>query len=446
MKRDDFTQKVSRTVERFGMDVSRPLTLVSGGPDSVALLRVLLELGSGVRVLHLDHGLRGGESRGDAGFVRDLCKDLGLPLEVRSLDLDPGGNLQERARDERYRVAAEVASTDGCSSLAVGHNADDVAETVLMNLARGAGLRGMSGIPPVSGAVVRPLIERPRAEILAYLASLDQPFRTDSTNLTGKYTRNRFRLGVMPLLEELYPGAARNLGRTATLAARDLATLEGLASEAVEDRDREVVVRRAELPHPGLLSHALRAAYSRLVPQGRPFDRGRVEDISRLLRKDAGTRTLDLPGGVTVAVRNGEEVAFYPKNAGGDESSGGEVVSLSPGDFEFGGWEVRVEEVDSFDRVDAARRGVVYLDAGGGPYRVRLAREGDTIRPLGLGGTKKVFRAMMDRRVPRDLRSKTPVVVDREGAVAWVFGGESDERGKVAQTTRKILRVEARKV
>src|SRR5215211_2625466 len=189
MKPEDFPGAVRRTAERYGMDLSRPLALISSGPDSVALLRALVALGTGPVVLHVDHGLRGEESRADAEFVRDLCE-----------------NLQERARDERYRLAGEVADGLGLRTIAAGHTADDVAETVLMNLARGAGLRGLSGIPPVRGRLVRPLIERTRQEVLEYLESLDQPYRTDPTNLTGKYARNRVRLEILPLLEELNPG------------------------------------------------------------------------------------------------------------------------------------------------------------------------------------------------------------------------------------------------
>src|SRR5215216_4134153 len=208
-----FPEKVHRTAKSYGMDLRRPLALVSGGPDSVALLRVILALGGEPVVLHVDHGLRGEESRGDAEFVRDLCVRLGVHCEVRRLGLDGSSNLQERARDERYRLAEEVAVRLGLRAVATGHTADDVAETVLMNLARGTGLRGLAGIPPVRGRIERPLIGRTRQEILNYLNEIDQPYRTDPTNLTGKYARNRVRLEVLPVLEELYPGAAGNIAR-----------------------------------------------------------------------------------------------------------------------------------------------------------------------------------------------------------------------------------------
>src|SRR5215203_2206801 len=145
--------KVLLTVERFGMDLRRPLVLVSGGPDSVALLRIVVGLSGEPVVLHVDHGLRGEESREDAELVRELSRGLGVPCEVRQLEIDGGSNLQERAREERYRLAEEVAAGMGLGVVATGHIDDDVAETVLLNLARGAGLRGIAGIPPVRGKV-----------------------------------------------------------------------------------------------------------------------------------------------------------------------------------------------------------------------------------------------------------------------------------------------------
>ena len=438
----DFLKAVRRTAERYGMDLSRPLALVSGGPDSVALLRVLVELGGEPAVLHVDHGLRGEESREDAGFVCDLCEKLGVRCEVRSIRLEEGSSLQERARDERYRVAVEVADELGLRVIAVGHTADDVAETILMNLARGAGLRGLSGIPPVRDRVVRPLIERTRREVLEYLAGLEQPYRTDPTNLTGKYARNRVRLEVLPVLEELYPGAARNLARGAGLAREDLEVLEDLAGEIIERRGVEVVLHLGGLSRlrPALRRYALRRAYSMLLPEAPPLGSVLVEAV--LGSVGEGTRTLDLPGGVVASARAGEEISLYPRSkpfAGEEALSVGETTL-------FAGWSISAREVSRYEPGEASRPEVAYLDASMGPYRVRMVREGDTIRPLGLGGTKKVLRAMMDRKVPKDLRRRTPVVVDGRGRVAWIFLGELGEEFTVDETTQKMLRVEVEKI
>ncbi|TCJ16227.1 tRNA lysidine(34) synthetase TilS [Rubrobacter taiwanensis] len=428
--------KVSRTAARYGMDLSRPLALVSGGPDSVALLRALVELEAEPVVLHVEHGLRGAESEADAEFVRELCGRLGVRFELRRLRFESKANLQAVARRERYLLAEEIADSHGCAAIATGHTADDVAETVLLNLARGAGLRGMGGIPPVRGRVVRPLIECSRAEVLAYLGELGQTYRTDSSNLEAEYARNRVRLEVLPVLEELHPGAGANLARAAALAREDLEALEELAAGLVRERGEEVVleVRRLEEVPPALRRHAVRRAYRTL--SGDPLPARIVAELLELVREREGTRVRDLPGGVVAAVRYGEELVLYRRR-----EEGRDAVELRPGEFFYAGWRVKVSEAD-FDSEDARRSEVAYLDAGLGPYRVRLAREGDQIRPLGLGGRKRVFRAMMDRRVPRDRRGRTPVVVDGTGRVAWIFGGELGEEFRVTPRTRRALRLE----
>ncbi|MGH3085911.1 MAG: tRNA lysidine(34) synthetase TilS, partial [Rubrobacteraceae bacterium] len=425
MKPREFARSVRETSSLYGMDLSRPLVLVSGGPDSVALLRVISDLGYEPAALHANFNLRGEESDADAEFVRKLCKDLDVRREFRSVHLANSSNLQERAREERYRLAERMADELDSSAIAVGHTADDVAETVLMNLSRGSGLRGLSGIPPKRGRIVRPLIERSRRDILDYLDSLEQPYRTDSTNLTGKYARNRLRLEVLPLLEEMYPGAARNLARAANLAREDLEALEGIASGAVERRGGETVLllERLEKFHPALLRHGVRKGYEGAAPEAPPLGSSLVREILDIARKKHGARTLDLPGGVVAAARFGREVAFYRIS----ELEAGEKI-LSMGETSFAGWSISVREGSHFDSKDAARPNVAYLDAKKGPYRVRLIREGDTIRPLGLGGTKKVLRAMMDRKVPKDVRRKTPVLVDGGDRVVWVFWGELDEK------------------
>ena len=441
MEPADFLGAVRRTTERYGMDLSRPLALVSGGPDSVALLRALVGLGGEPVVLHVDHGLRGEESRADARFVRELCDRLNVRCEVEGLRLEEGPNLQARARDERYRLAEEVADGQGLRTIAVGHTADDVAETVLMNLARGTGLRGLAGIPPVRGRLVRPLIGRTRREILEYLARLDQPYRTDPTNLTGKYARNRVRLEVLPVLEELYPGAARNLARGAALAREDLEVLEDLAAGVIQMRGEEIVLPlggRSGL-HPALRRYAVRRAYSVLLPDAPPLGSALVEAVLGLAGE--GTRTLDLPGDVVASARAGEEISLYQR----PEPLAGEAELLA-GETLFAGWRISAREVSRYEPGDASRPEVAYLDAARGPYRVRLAREGDTIRPLGLGGTKKVLRAMMDRKVPKDLRRRMPVVVDARGEVAWIPLGELGEGSKVDEATERMLRLEVEKV
>ncbi len=434
-----FESKIASTVERYGMDLSRPLAMVSGGPDSVAMLRAMAALGGRPAVLHVDYGLRGEESREDAEFVRRLCEELGLVFEVSTLRLAEGASLQERARGERYEMASDFALRLGATAIATGHTADDVAGTVLMNLARGAGTRGLAGIPPVRGKVVRPLMEVGRAEILQYLAAIGQGYRTDPTNALPKYSRNRVRNEVLPALETLYPGSGSNIARAAGLLRQDLEALESLAADSLHVRGEELIVpSEAELHH-ALRRHALRLAYSRLAPSEPSLDSALVESVLGL--KGGGTRTIALPAGVVAAVRYSGEVSLYERR----ELPRDETLEVRPGEMELAGWVVEAREEDAPGELpeDSALPEVCYLDAELGPYALRLVREGDEVRPLGLGGSKKVLRAMMDRKVPRDLRRRTPVVVDGSGRVAWVVGGEVGEEFAVADGTRRVVRLRA---
>lgn len=193
------------------------LVAVSGGPDSVALLSILHQLAPAwnfsLTVVHCNYGLRGAESDGDASFVAALCRRLELPCHIRRLTVDRGGtgessSLQARAREARYRLFRDVVAELGADRVALGHTADDQAETVLLRMLRGAGLRGLAGMPHIRESLfVRPLLSRSRQEILAYLQAVGLSYRTDSSNAKSIYLRNRVRHELLPVMQSLAPAA-----------------------------------------------------------------------------------------------------------------------------------------------------------------------------------------------------------------------------------------------
>ena len=199
---------------------------VSGGADSVALLMALHNSPTGgLIVAHLNHGLRGAESDADEQFVRELSRELNRPCRVARVDLAreaPGENLEAAARAARYRWFAELAAEVGGGWIATGHHADDQAETVLHRLMRGAGLQGLRGIAPIrhDGAVpvLRPLLTVPRKELLEFLAEHRQAYRTDSSNADPRFTRNRIRQELLPLMTSFNADVVTALGRTAVQA------------------------------------------------------------------------------------------------------------------------------------------------------------------------------------------------------------------------------------
>lgn len=249
--KDDFVSKVRFAVAEHSMlrGESRVCAALSGGADSVSLLRSLCELsgelGAEITACHLNHGLRGEESDADERFCRDLCERLGVPFYSKKIAVSELAqkheSTEEAARRARYAFFEEALERFGCGVLATAHNANDNAETVLLNLTRGTGLLGLCGIPPVrelgaSGKlVIRPLLYITRAEVEEYLGGLGQDYVTDKTNLSEDYTRNKLRRRVLPELEAINPSIAAVIGRMIDNLREDSDFLEALADKAFNE-------------------------------------------------------------------------------------------------------------------------------------------------------------------------------------------------------------------
>ena len=214
-------RKVRQYIERLKLLKSGDKTLValSGGADSVALLRVLLELGYACETAHCNFHLRGEESDRDEAFVKDLCDKLKITLHIQHFDTlreaeEKGISVEMAARELRYSWFEELRKQTGCEQIAVAHHQDDSIETFLLNIIRGTGIKGLRGIQPKNGLVIRPLLCVSHEEILDYLKYLKQPFVTDSTNLQPDYTRNKIRLELLPMLESINPSVRQSILQT----------------------------------------------------------------------------------------------------------------------------------------------------------------------------------------------------------------------------------------
>ncbi|MGE3804862.1 MAG: tRNA lysidine(34) synthetase TilS [Gemmataceae bacterium] len=316
----DFMHVLASKVVQWLTDrEGRVLVALSGGPDSVALLRALVVLGRDVVAAHLNHLLRGDESDGDETFVRELCAAYQVPLHVRRLDVaarasQEHDNLEQAARRLRYDWLAEVAADARAAAVATGHTADDQAETVLHRMIRGTGLKGLRGIAPEREltpgiALIRPMLEVTRAEILDFLKELEQPFRLDRTNLDPQRTRNRIRHGLLPLLTTQFnPEIVTVLCRLAEQAEEAFRDIEEQAA---------LLLTGCELPRAGKClvferrqlaaepAHRVREMF-RLVwtREGWPLRDMHAEHWERLAELVQGMRTaLDLPGGVTARLQ-----------------------------------------------------------------------------------------------------------------------------------------------
>lgn len=235
-------ERVMREAQRFMANrAGSGVVAVSGGADSVALLRSLHALGRPLVVAHVNHRLRGADSDADEAYVRDLCTTLGVPCRVKSVDVAAvadGENLESTARRIRYEFFTEVAVEIGAAWIATGHTADDQAETVLHRIIRGTGIQGLRGIAASHDYIVRPLLTATRAAVLAYLSALNQPYREDATNADQRFTRNRIRHELLPLLKTFNPDVVAALTHIAEHASDAHEVIETVAADALARAER----------------------------------------------------------------------------------------------------------------------------------------------------------------------------------------------------------------
>jgi tRNA(Ile)-lysidine synthase len=402
------------------LPAGRPvLVLLSGGGDSVCLLDVALRLEAAVSALHVNYGLRPGADE-DEEFVRRLCERLGVPLRVERIALSEGGNLQERAREARYALADSIAEGD----YAAAHTASDQAETVLYRLAVSPGSRALLGMEPRRGRLVRPLLDVTREEVRSYLRARGLDWREDPSNADRRFARARVRHDLLEALRTVGPAAERTIAETARQLREEAEVLDAAVSEAIEELGGGPAVSLAALREKP-------PALRRLVLRRLAGDRPVPESILEL--DDRGTKTMDLGGGLRAVAEYGtlrftrarEEVVPEPAEL------------TVPGRVRFGDWEVEAS---------LGGGGDVAVSGLGPTATVRAWREGDRMRPTGLGGTKTLQDLFTDRKVPRALRRTLPIV-ESSGEIVWVAGVAVDERfaapeggEEVALSARSIAR------
>jgi len=441
------------------------LVAVSGGQDSVCLLHLLARLRSELKtelcVAHLDHQLRGAESQADARYVARLAERLGIPAriahrDVRSYHAANHVTLEEAAREVRYAFLKEAARDIGTDRVAVGHTADDHAETVLMHIIRGTGTTGLRGLRPVTRwqtgtdgiTVVRPLLELSREETGGYCRRFRMRPRVDTSNSSLSPFRNRLRHQLVPLLREYNPRIVEALVRTSRIAGEDLAVLDretdSLWGRVVRRQGGTIAIDREgfqELPS-GLQRSLLRRAMGELLGSLKGIEARHIEELLEGLGLPAGRR-LSLPGGLFFAVEYGryllgaDPVALCPF-----PDMDGEFRLKVPGVTVVPGWRIETALTAPGGTMSEGDGFTVHLDAAQADegLTVRTRRPGDRFRPLGMSGMKKLGEFMIDAHVPRAWRARVPVVCSGE-RVLWVVGWRMDDRARVAGNTREVLRV-----
>jgi len=382
----------------------RVLVALSGGPDSTALVACLAELlargeVAEVRAVHVDHQLRAG-SAAEGLACAALCRGLGVEFAGRRVTV-AAGNVQASARLARYRALREVAAEVGASRIATGHTAADQAETVVLRLLRGAGARGLGAIPPRRGALVRPLIDRSRDEVLAYLRDRGLGFLEDPTNRSPRYLRNRVRAEVMPVLRALAPQVERALSRTADLLRADERALTRRARPLAAGGRLRVAALLAEPA--AVRRRAVRDLWRAAAGSRRDLGAGHVEAALSLLGRGRPGR-VSLPRGLEARCAYGFlEMGPVPAPASPSEP----LALPGPGSYPFpGGGELEVRAAEGA--------------AVAWPLWVRGRRPGDRFRPRGGAGSKKLKAWLIDRKVPREERDRLLLVADSRGRVLYV--------------------------
>lgn len=412
---------LTRAVRESGLiePGSRGLVLTSGGADSAATAAALVSvLGpQAVRALHLNYALRPDSDR-DQETCRELCVRLGIELDVDRPRLE-GGNVQAEAREARYSAAERRRREHGLDWIATGHTRTDLAETLIYRLATSPGRRALLGLRPRSGAVVRPLLSLSRAEVRGLAVGAELPFRDDPTNEEPLYARNRIRNEVLPVLREIGPAAEAAIAETHAELAEEADALEEIAADALRSSGAEsagaIGTDALAALSPAVRRLALRRLAERAAGRPVPLGRARAGEIWRLAGRPEGG-VIEIGGGVEAHVEQG-----YVRFTAGSEPEPPPVILTVPGACRFGSWELRAEFESGVPDARGADLAVLDPATVEGPLTVRTWREGDRIRPLGLGGTKSLQDLFTDRKVPRSLRHALPVVT-LAGRVVWIAG------------------------
>ena len=435
-------EKVADFIAKQGLLRHEGLYLValSGGADSVALLLILKDLGYRIEAAHCNFHLRGEESNRDEGFVKKLCEEKAIPIHLIHFDTKEYAALHQvsiemAARELRYGYFRQLRQDIGAEKVCVAHHRDDAVETLLMNLMRGSGVHGLTGIRAHYDDIVRPLLTVSRQEIEDYLHSIGQPFVTDSTNLVDDVMRNKIRLNVLPLLEQINPSVAVNIGKT----ARFMQETEKVVEAAIRQQQEELIECDAQkktekvaigalnqLPSPELF------LYEWLSKKG--FNTTQVEQLAEHLEGTSG-RVFETPDYALLIDRN--HLVLAPRKA--------PIKSLRiPEEGRYRLDDRCCIDIKNKENISISKSNdCITIDKAKVrfPLTVRPIEDGDAFIPFGMTGRKLVSDYLTDRKCSLFEKQRQLVVTDSEGQIIWLVGKRTDNRVRVTEQTKEILQI-----
>ena len=450
-----FLGKVKKTVDSFGMLSPGDVIVagVSGGSDSMALLFALCDLRElypdiDVIVSHVNHGLRGAESDEDAEYVREAAGRLNFSFECVRVDTEGfrkkrGLSLEDAARELRYDFFNDILAKRSAQRIATAHTLNDQAETVIMRLIRGSGSRGLAGIRPSVGNIIRPLINVTKLEAREYLQSKGVSWREDSTNSSNEFLRNRIRNELIPLLESYNPAIEQVLSRVAAVCAAEADFISAEAERKFKELarvvdegvlgDTEKLLREP----PAIRFSVMRKSILAVKGDLNSVSAKHLFSMDEVMRSGESSAEVNLPGGVVFHTGHGvffftreDELREFPPT--GIKNHGTHRVSRD--------LEVTVELTDDSSLWGAPDVGYFSPEKVGFPIALRSFSEGDRFVPLGMRGAKKLKDFFIDEKIPRFLRKKVPVFETRDGII-WVGGLRTDNRFKADRMKGPWLRI-----
>ncbi len=434
------------------------LAAVSGGPDSVCLLSVLIDLKdalglSRITVAHFDHGLRGAESDQDLEFVASLAHRAGLDFVCAHADVSAFArkeklSIEMAARERRRSFFFKTAAELKVDKIALGHTADDQAEEVLLRILRGTGPGGIQAMSPETRErIIRPLLFAARADIVKYLGENGREYRSDSSNLVDSCQRNFLRLKVFPLLREAFnSGIVNTITRCADLAREEESWWKSQMEKLWDDVCLEqsgggcaLDLERLSGLHPALLRRILRFGIS--VVKGDLSGVGLVhlQSLMGLVLSKKGGKSVEIPGQIQATVV-GAKLLMSSHASLRPDLPGEPLFIGAAGSFVFAGNRFELGFADANGSLSGLGPDAAIMDAGKlkWPLQLRFRRPGDRFQPLGMKGAKKLKDFFIDCKIPRQERQGVPLLCDGE-KICWVVGMRLDQRVKVDSNTGQIL-------
>ena len=436
------------------------IVALSGGPDSMCLLHILHSLRKKynltIYAAHINHMLRGNESDMDERVCEEYCQGLGVEFFSRSVDiekmaLEQGISTEMAGRDARYSFFEELMNKVGAQKIAVAHNQNDQAETVLMRLMRGTGIEGLVGIKPVRDEIfIRPIINVTRTEIEEYCETNKLPARIDKTNFEPIYSRNKVRLELIPYIEKNFNGdIITTLSRMCELIKRDEEFIQENVTKYFEkvcdiSDEKVIIYNDAFNLHPAVISRIIRKALLIFKGDINNIQSIHIDNVIKIQRSETGKFTVVPKGIVITNVYGNIEITRKQQNREIHKSNINECLELKMGDnyVKNLGVNIRIKQVSNNKSMNfKGKENVKYFNCDNVKnISVRVRKDGDRFVPFGMKGSKKLKDIFMDLKVPRDKRDFVPLICFDE-EISWIVGYKISDKFKIHEGVKNIIEV-----